>query len=130
MTKEFDDLARAFASGVSRRTALKRFGLAALGVVFAGVVPGRAAARRSQGGCGVTPGPCKLFCAWLYGNGTKAYFYCIESGSCHVGPCFEFGPFSPDCRFSVCPPNSVCVSLNVNSNSTVRGRDRYYCQPV
>jgi hypothetical protein len=127
--KEFDDLAKAFATGMSRRTAIKRFGLAALGVAFAGLAPGRAAARATTI-CGQTPPTCKSFCDWLYGKGSKAYFSCIDSGACHSGPCYEFGPQSPDCHHSVCPVNTVCVSLSINSNASLGGTRRYYCQPI
>ena len=134
MSREFDDLARALASGMSRRTALKRFVVAAAGLAVGGLLPGRAGAARSGDvPCASSAPPtCQTFCAWLYGKGTPAYTNCTNEGRCRYGPCYWYGPQSPDCHHSVCPVGTVCVSLNMNSNSTgsgLGGGRNYYCQP-
>jgi hypothetical protein len=41
MGKEFDELSKALARGVSRRAALRRFVLGSLGAVAASLIPGR-----------------------------------------------------------------------------------------
>ena len=43
MGKRFDELAKALASGVSRREAIRRFAVGALGGALAAVIPGRGA---------------------------------------------------------------------------------------
>lgn len=43
MGQQFDELSKALASGMSRRTSLKRFAIGAAGAALASVVPGRVA---------------------------------------------------------------------------------------
>jgi len=109
MKEAFDDLARALASGMSRRDALKRFGIAAAGTLFF-FRPGGAHAGESS--------DCKDFCTFVYGKGTAAYHECWEDAKRGRGVCFQFGPESKECRQIQCPPHSFCVSHNFNFNFT------------
>lgn len=119
MSHEMDDLARALAGKVSRRQALKRTMAAAGGAVVAFLIPARRAEARSLRhrrfrerrdlSLGA-PLACVEFCVAIYGQNTAEALTCIvESVECQ-GPCFQFGPESPACHDSDCPPKTVCVS--------------------
>ena len=110
MKEAFDDLAKALASGMSRRDALKRFGYAAAGTLLFFRHPLGAHAGESS--------DCKRFCTFVYGKDTDAYHECWESAKHGRGACFEFGPESKACRSIQCPPYSFCVSQNFNFNYT------------
>ncbi len=110
MKEALDDLSKALASGMSRRDALKRFGLAAAGTLLFFRRPGFAHAGESS--------DCKRFCKFVYGDGTAAYRECWEDAKRGRGVCFEFGPKSKACRSIDCPEHSFCISETFNFNFT------------
>jgi hypothetical protein len=76
MGKEFDELARALASGVSRRAALKRFAAGAVGAAFASVFTGRSADAQSPS----SPPECQEICRQLVGPSSGREFGRCVSG--------------------------------------------------
>ena len=121
MKEAFDDLAKALASGMSRREALKRFGIAAAGTLLFFRHPGGAHAGESS--------DCKTFCEFIYGKGTDAYHACWEDAKHGKGTCFEFGPKSKACRGASCPQYSFCVSNDFNFNYT-GSPSSFHCIPI
>lgn len=128
MSEAFDDLAKALASGMSRREALRRFGIAAFGGL-AFLYPARArAAPASAAGKG-TFTACVDFCAFVYHPGTNAYYKCVRDAKDDKGLCKEFGPASAPCRGVQCPPHSFCVSNTFNFNFNSTGLPGHHCAP-
>ena len=72
MGKQFEELAKALASGVSRRSALKRFAAGAMGAAAATMFSGRNAAADE------TPGICQQGCDTRSG---RAYGKCVSECS-------------------------------------------------
>ena len=123
MRDAFDDLARAFASGMSRRDALRRFGLATAGALFA-FGPARANAAALH----VNP-DCVAFCGFMFKIGSQAYENCVKDAKHGTGLCYATGPMSKACRGAKCPKHSICISSNVNFNHTIVTGE-YFCMPV
>src|SRR5439155_26622698 len=74
--KHFDELSKALANGVSRRSALKRFAAGVAGAALASVLPGRKAAAQIEGR------DCKDICGEL-GLQREAYAQCVsECAAC------------------------------------------------
>ena len=122
MKEAFDDLSKALASGMSRREALKRFGIAAAGAVFF-LRPGGALG-------GTDPGRnnrCKEFCRFMYGD-TKAGSKCWQDSLHGKGACYDTGPKSEGCKHVECPERSYCVSHTFNFNFTGSGANGH-CVP-
>jgi hypothetical protein len=123
MREAFDDLAKAFASGMSRRDALRRFGLATAGAMFA-FGPAKAVAATTAHRF-----DCDAFCGFMFKPNSQAYFSCIRDAKHGTGACFDLGPASKDCRGVDCPKHSICISNNVNFNHTITPGDAF-CMPV
>jgi hypothetical protein len=96
MGKEFDDLAKALARGESRRQALRKFVVGALGAVVGAAMPASASADGIDTGC--KPG----------GKACKHNQECC-SGSCCNGACC---PAGESCCNGVCCPNGFCMKSN------------------
>ncbi len=115
MKEAIDDLSKDLASGMSRRDALKRFGIVAFGAAFAVFRPGRAAAGHANRNVLA----CIPFCSYLYGVGSKAAAACVKDAFVRrSGACFEFGPASNVCSRVHCPHDTFCMSANLNYNYT------------
>jgi len=108
MKDAFDDLAKALASGMSRREALRRAGIAAAGTLFF---------FRPVGAYAGEGGNCKHFCRFVYGEGTSAYKECLQSAKKGKGACYEFGPKSKACREFTCPEHTFCVTHEFNGDA-------------
>jgi hypothetical protein len=112
MREAFDDLSKALASGMSRRAALRRFGVVALGTAVAVFRPGRALAGTPDFR---TLELCEEFCEYLYHGYNRAAKACMKDAFIyHRGACFEFGPASRCCSNVRCPHDSFCVSGSFN----------------
>lgn len=127
MKDAFDNLAKALASGMSRRDALRRFGIATAGTLFA-FGPAKAALAGGGGG-GSTLADCETFCGFLYKRGSGAYRQCIQDAKHETGVCFDQGPASKVCRDSHCPKHTICMSNNVNFNHSLT-TGGYVCMPI
>jgi hypothetical protein len=127
MKDAFDDLSKALASGMSRRDALRKFGIAVAGSLFF-LRPGFAGAKTPKEGP-TTQQQCDQFCLWLYGPKTSAYKTCKSQANAGYGACYDFGPASPNCNGVNCPNHSFCVSnsMNMNFNSTMP--EEHHCVP-
>jgi hypothetical protein len=80
MGKEFDELARALANGVSRRKALRRFAAGAAGAAFASVFGGRSADAQWS------PAFCHEACQEILGvSSGREYGRCVSSCASCVG---------------------------------------------
>jgi hypothetical protein len=104
MTKEWDDLSKALASGVPRRKALWMFGSAVAGGVLT-QGPLQALARRSHAGT------CTQWCNKVFGAGTPEAVQCINDAAHGLGACYQCGPLGDNtglCAGQCCPPGSVC----------------------
>jgi hypothetical protein len=127
MREAFDDLSKAIAAGVSRREALRRFGVAAIGLAFGGLFAGRAGAK--------VPSEhdlkdCEKFCNWLYGKNTEQVKQCIKDSRHHKGACYQFGPESDACEHVVCPPHTFCMASNFNDTpGSTQAKDNATCVP-
>ena len=126
MKDAFDDLAKAFASRMSRRDALRRAALATAGALFA-FGPARARAA-TAGATGAKP-DCTAFCGFMFKPSSQAYKNCVADAKQGRGLCYELGPRSKPCRDARCPKHSICISNNVNFNHTFTGND-YFCVPI
>jgi len=115
---------------MSRREALRRFGIAAAGTLFF-FRPGSGHAAATRSGRMTGDDHCSYFCAYLYGYGTQAYERCRNDAKHKKGICYQFGPGSPACQGSTCPHGSFCVSnaFNFNSTSSKKAPVGYYCVP-
>jgi hypothetical protein len=127
MKDAFDDLSKALASGMSRRDALRKFGVAVAGSLFF--------FRPGAGGAFITPTrppdkACQQFCLWLYGKGTSAYATCVNQAKQKYGACYDFGPGSPACSGVECPSHSFCVSNSVNFTVNAHVPVGYTCVPT
>jgi hypothetical protein len=77
MGKQFDELAKALASGVSRRSALKRFASGAVGAAFASVFTGRSADAQKIGP--EAPSDCQKFCReFVKSSSGRAFGRCVS----------------------------------------------------
>ena len=77
MNDKFDELAKGLAQPVTRRGALKKFGLGLAGVVLAILsLPNQAQARK----CNYQN--CVNRCRVRYGEGTQAYYFCVSGCTC------------------------------------------------
>lgn len=111
MVKHFDELAKALASGIPRRVALRRFAGGLLGAAMASAIPGRAALAAPSGkaGCadyclhhskpGVSLGTCinncvnecTRICEEVFVDDGAARAACIDrSLQCPPGTCAAF----------------------------------------
>ena len=72
MGKHFDELSKAFASGASRRSALKRFAAGVAGAALASVLPGRSAEAQSE------PSECQEHCRDLSLRAGVAFVRCMR----------------------------------------------------
>jgi len=125
MKDAFDDLAKAFASRMSRRDALRRAAIATAGALFAF---GPARARAASAGKDANA-DCKAFCGFLYKPSSQAYKDCVTQAKHGFGACYELGPRSKACKHAQCPKHSLCMSSHVNFNDTVTGGD-FICVPL
>lgn len=76
MGDHFDELSKAFASGTSRRAALKRFATGVAGAIVASVLPGRAAEAQ------VDVSECRDVCSSVSGG---AFGRCVaECAACRL----------------------------------------------
>jgi hypothetical protein len=123
MTQQFDDLARALASRVSRRQAVKAAAVSGVAALVATVRPGTARAGLIQDGCAD-------FCTTIYGEATAATLECILAGVGSKGPCYQFGPNSAPCRGVTCGPGSVCMAQATENSSLSGGAAMGVCIPV
>ena len=112
MGELFDELAKALASGVSRREALKRFAAGILGGIFAtkAASPEVAEARRKR----KVPKACKKFCKGF--STSELERQCRQDAKKKTGACFQCGPKAPDdsqvlCG-DVCCPRESCVAVS------------------
>jgi hypothetical protein len=122
-----DDLARALAGGrVSRREALKRTLLGAIGAALALLLPARRAQAQGRG----VPKGCAPFCNAVYGEDTPEATSCIMMAKQHAGPCYQFGPQSPGCATNNCPHGTVCVSASPYYQYTSTLPGSFICVPV
>ena len=78
MNDKFDELAKGLAQSVTRRAALKKFGVGLAGVVLASL----GLANKAEAGAGPYR-KCVSRCRRLYGEGTDAYYTCIYG--CPIG---------------------------------------------
>jgi len=104
--KQFDDLSKALARGLSRRQALQRMVGGVVAAAVALVLPGRTFAGGTS--------DCAHFCDAVFGDDTPEADACIADARHGTGACYEFGPRSTACEFVQCPPGEVCVSFNTN----------------
>jgi hypothetical protein len=124
VTQQIDDLARALASKVSRRQAVKAAAVSGFAALVATVRPGTARA-------GLIQTPCADFCTTIYGGATAATLECILASLQCTGPCYQFGPSSAPCRGVTCGSGSVCMAQNTeNSSSLSGGAAMGVCIPV
>ena len=128
MKEAFDDLGRALASGMSRREALRKFGVAVGGslVFFRSGVAGAKPPKEPQP---TTAQQCDQFCLWLYGEKTNAYKNCSKQANQGFGPCYDFGPASPGCADARCPNHTFCVSNSMNMNVNFTVPTEFHCVP-
>ena len=126
MKDAFDDLSRALASGMSRRDALRKFGIALAGSVLF-LRSGVAGAKPPKDPAPTLAQQCDQFCLWLYGEKTKAYKACSKEANQGTGACYDFGPASEGCLDVRCPSHSFCVGNSMNMNDTVTGET--HCVP-
>jgi hypothetical protein len=77
MGKQFDEFAKALASGVSRREALRRLAASAVGGAFAAIVSRPGAEAYADPGLTTGPNGCHDFCG-QDGLSGRAYGGCIE----------------------------------------------------
>jgi len=112
---------------MSRREALRKFGIAAAGSLFF-LRLGLAGAKSPKEGP-TTQEQCDQFCLWLYGPKTSAYKNCKSQANNGFGPCYQWGPASCACQDATCPNKSFCVanSMNMNCNSTIPAE--HHCVP-
>ena len=126
MKDAFDDIAKAFASRMSRRDALRRAAIATAGALFAF---GPARARAASAGKGAAA-DCKAFCSFLYKPWTQGYKDCVTAAKQGLGACYDVGPRSKACKEARCPKHSICMSTSVNFNFTAIHDDDYLCVPL
>ena len=74
MGKQLDELAKALASGTSRRVALKRFAAGLTGAVLANVFAGQTA----QAADSIELGLCRAVCADLRNGPPREYARCLR----------------------------------------------------
>jgi hypothetical protein len=80
MGKQFDELAKALANGVSRRAALKRFAVGTVGAAFASVFTGRNADAQ------LSPSICQQVCSEEFGTSSGRLFgRCVSSCASCIG---------------------------------------------
>jgi hypothetical protein len=80
MGKQFDELAKALASGVSRRAALKRFATGVAGAAVASVFTGRGAVAQDS------PAICQQFCREFVGPSSGQEFgRCVSTCASCIG---------------------------------------------
>ena len=119
MDNQFDELSKSLAEGVSRREALRKFGLGIAGVLLATLGLSRAA----------SAAPCpkgQVHC----GNG-KDGICCPYGYYCSNGACY------PDCAILGCPTGYSCVNGACLRNCNILGCssgyhccNNYYCIPI
>mgnify|MGYP000923945437 CR=1 FL=1 len=134
MTQHFDDLSKALASGMSRRSALKAFGLSVAGAAAATLLPGRA-----SGATKISSTLCNRFCDAYFGEETPLSNACKIQAKKGVGACYQWGPQSSECRSggnSYCShyKHTVCSTSfinNTNASSAPKGAfPSVYCLPT
>jgi len=115
LNKQFDELSKDLASGVSRRSALRRF-LVGIGAA-AGVLLGRRSAKAENFDL------CLDFCAEQYGTTTLEYEECVYlSYYCPPGKCAHFLKFNNRSIFNfdyICEPACVIKTNGTNAVSCV-----------
>jgi hypothetical protein len=103
MGKEFDELAKALASGVSRRRALKRFAGGAVGAAFASLFTGRSADAQ------VTPAACRQFCQeQLRVSSGPTFGRCVA----FCARCVGQGGIPEQLDLNSTPVEFICVGVN------------------
>jgi hypothetical protein len=113
MGQQFDDLAKALASGTSRRRALKAFLGGVVGTVFAFALPKKAEAA-NQALCAITVPLCREWCIRrLGGTATRpsaAAAACIAKANTCRGACYTT-PGAPglECALRNC---AICFRTN------------------
>jgi hypothetical protein len=112
MGEHFDELAKALATGRSRRQALRTFAVGVAGAALASLVPGRAAdATTTNAGAA-----CAKFCNTAFAAFPGAAVECITDAVKGKGRCFECGPKASNKNKTpcggVCCPNGACVRSN------------------
>ena len=99
MSNQFDELTKSMAQSVTRRAALKKFGVGLAGMALAcfGLAGKAGAARRGQAYCQVTRG----------GFGSNVYTgMCIDIERCVSGPSAD----CPTSGFAITPIGTACDS--------------------
>jgi hypothetical protein len=120
-----DDLARTLAGGgMSRREALKRAFVGAIGAALALLLPARRALAAG------VPRGCAAFCSAAYGEDTPEATSCIAMAKQQTGPCYQFGPQSPGCATNNCPSGTACVSASPYYQYTSPQPGSFICVPV
>jgi hypothetical protein len=87
MGEHFDELARALASGRSRRQALRSFAAGVAGAALASLMPGRSAEASTNASAA-----CARFCNTAFAAIPGAAVFCITQSVIGKGACFECGP--------------------------------------
>ena len=114
MVKHFDELAKALASGMPRRVALRRFAGGLVGAAMAAAIPGRAALAAPSG-----KGGCAAYCLQKVGPGAKLGTCINECVNECTHICEEVfaddGVARARCidRSLQCPPGT-CAAIDVN----------------
>ncbi|GEM_PF-7106866 len=131
MVKHFDELAKALASGIPRRVALRRFAGGLVGAALAAAIPGRAALAAPSGKAG-----CADYCLKKVGPGAQlgtCINECVNECTHLCEEIFaEDGVERARCieRSLQCPPG-FCAVIEVNINVTKGpGPKNVVCHPV
>jgi hypothetical protein len=108
MTKEWDDMSKALASGVPRRKALWMVGSAVLGGI---VLRGPFKAFAQGGGNSV----CAHWCVSVFGADTPEANLCISDAAHGAGACYDCGPLGNNtgvCGGTCCPQGTTPHPVN------------------
>lgn len=118
MGKQFDELSKAMARRVSRGRVLRGMVGGAFAGTLALIIPGRALADTHGNSA------CAHFCTFVYGENTPEAEHCTAQAAQGTGPCYYYGPASPQCLGSSCPKGTFCTSISMNY-----GSGEHTCQP-
>jgi len=102
MANQFDELSKALASGVSRREALRRFGVGLAGALLASAGVRKASA---------APSACAVICGKNAGISGPLHATCLQAcRQCEADVtriCIGYGPFGPS-QVICCPEGRTC----------------------
>jgi hypothetical protein len=112
MGELFDELAKALASGRSRRQALRSFAAGVAGAALASLVPGRSAEAATNASAA-----CAKFCNTAFAAFPSTAAFCLTQSVVGKGPCFECGPKASSSSNKipcgpVCCPSGACARIN------------------